>query len=70
MWGPALGNITTATGWRLADLNGDGYADLAVVTGDGIRVYLNLDGFAFADPIFLDGRALFPNPQPMSSMSR
>jgi len=57
---PAAGLPTSAKGWRLADLNGDGYADLIAVADDGIRVFLNVDGFLLAEPIFFAGPALFP----------
>jgi hypothetical protein len=51
---------TEAKGWRIGDLSGDGYADLVAIGDDGIRVYLNTDGFLLGEPIFFDGPTLFP----------
>jgi len=60
MFSPMLGPITMSRGWRLVDLNGDGYADLVALGFDGIRIFYNIEGFAFTPPVFLNGPSLFP----------
>jgi RHS repeat-associated protein len=59
MIAPILSAVTREKGWRLADLNGDGYADLIALGDDGVRIYLNIEGFAFDTPVFVSGASLF-----------
>ena len=40
---------------RIADVNGDGFADLISWDKDGLRVYLNFDGWMFEAPILISG---------------
>src|SRR4029450_11755377 len=52
---------SSARGWHAVDLNGDGYADLVVNSKGGVDVFLNIEGFAFADPISVSDFEMFPS---------
>ena len=50
-----LGPDPAPTRIRLADVNGDGFADLISWDKTGLRVSFNVDGFRFEPPIFIQG---------------
>jgi len=50
-----LGPDPAPTRIRLADVNGDGFADLISWDNTGLRVSFNVDGFRFEPPIFIEG---------------
>lgn len=42
----------------LQDLNGDGFADILSISGDGLRIYFNFEGWKFQDPLFVAGSSI------------
>ena len=43
---------------QFGDLDGNGYDDMVTWAQDGIRIYLNFEGWAFNDPIFVSGNQI------------
>jgi hypothetical protein len=51
---------SSASGWHVADVTGDGYADLIIVNASGVHVYKNIEGFAFEDLGFVSFADIVP----------